>query len=156
SKDTRRTRVSSAARPSAEPASSTRRLRSADGPLARDRRSPLACAADRVDADRALPAPPEQPRGSADHPPAVRLWRFARFAAAASAISYTQTVSRGAWELIFMMLVLKIPLVYLGFVVCYAIKAEPVPGDDPHDSAVRRPWRLPDVPVPPRGGPPGT
>jgi len=31
------------------------------------------------------------------------------------------------WELIFMMLILKIPIVYLGLVVYWAIKAEPRP-----------------------------
>jgi len=31
------------------------------------------------------------------------------------------------WEIVFLMLVLKIPIVYLGFVVYYAIKAEPRP-----------------------------
>jgi hypothetical protein len=31
------------------------------------------------------------------------------------------------WEAIFMLLVLKIPLVYLGFVVWWAIRAEPRP-----------------------------
>jgi hypothetical protein len=31
------------------------------------------------------------------------------------------------WELIFMMLILKIPIVYLGLVVYWAIKAEPKP-----------------------------
>ena len=31
------------------------------------------------------------------------------------------------WEAIFMLLVLKIPLIYLGFVVWWAIRAEPRP-----------------------------
>ena len=31
------------------------------------------------------------------------------------------------WELVFMMLVLKIPIVYLGFVVWWAVRAEPRP-----------------------------
>lgn len=31
------------------------------------------------------------------------------------------------WEIVFLMLILKIPIVYLGFVVYYAIKAEPRP-----------------------------
>jgi len=31
------------------------------------------------------------------------------------------------WEFIFMMLVLKIPIVYLGLVVYWAVKAEPKP-----------------------------
>ena len=38
-----------------------------------------------------------------------------------------------AWEVVFMLLVLKIPMVYLGIVIWYALKAEPVAdtGDDP-------------------------
>ena len=51
-----------------------------------------------------------------------------------------------------MMLVLKIPLIYLGWVVWYAIKAEPEPGVDPHDSSVWRPWSRPG---PTSGLPPG-
>jgi hypothetical protein len=31
------------------------------------------------------------------------------------------------WEIVFLMLILKIPIVYLGVVVYYAIKAEPRP-----------------------------
>ena len=34
---------------------------------------------------------------------------------------------RVVWEAVFMLLVLKIPLVYLGFVVWWAIRAEPRP-----------------------------
>jgi hypothetical protein len=34
------------------------------------------------------------------------------------------------WEAIFMLLVLKIPLVYLAVVVWWAIRAEPVPGGE--------------------------
>jgi hypothetical protein len=33
------------------------------------------------------------------------------------------------WEFVFMMFVLKIPIVYLYFVVRWAIKAEPEPGE---------------------------
>jgi hypothetical protein len=62
-----------------------------------------------------------------------------------------------AWELIFMLLILKIPVVYLGIVVWYAIKAEPAePGTDPHDASTWRPWKRPDGPRPRRGGPHGT
>jgi hypothetical protein len=66
------------------------------------------------------------------------------------------------WEIIFLMLILKIPIVYLCAVVYYAIKAEPRPEagssvttrvgpDDPgpgrrHRPHRRRPWR-------PHGGP---
>ena len=31
------------------------------------------------------------------------------------------------WELVFLMVILKIPIVYLGMVVVYAIRAEPTP-----------------------------
>jgi hypothetical protein len=65
-------------------------------------------------------------------------------------------MSRGAWELVFMMLILKIPLVYLGLVVWYAIRAEPEPGIDPTEHSVWRPWSQPEGPRPRRGGPHGT
>jgi hypothetical protein len=65
-------------------------------------------------------------------------------------------MSRGAWELVFMMLILKIPIVYLALVVWYAIRAEPEPGVDPNDYSVWRPWQKPDGPRPRRGGPHGT
>lgn len=59
-----------------------------------------------------------------------------------------------------MMLILKIPIVYLGLVVWYAIRAEPEPGVDPTEYSVWRPWRHPSSPRPrssgPRGGPHGT
>jgi hypothetical protein len=65
-------------------------------------------------------------------------------------------MSKAAWELVFMMLVLKIPIVYLGYVVWYAIRAEPEPGIDPTDYSVWRPWQRPNGPRPRRGGPHGT
>lgn len=34
-----------------------------------------------------------------------------------------------AWEIVFMLLILKIPIVYLCVVVWWAIKAEPLPSD---------------------------
>jgi len=34
-----------------------------------------------------------------------------------------------AWEAIFLLVVLKIPMIYLAVVVWWAIKAEPLPGD---------------------------
>ncbi len=34
----------------------------------------------------------------------------------------------GVWELVFLMVILKIPIVYLCGVIWYAIKAKPVPG----------------------------
>jgi hypothetical protein len=66
------------------------------------------------------------------------------------------------WELIFMMLILKLPIAYLCFVVYWAIKAEPKPPEpallpalpevDPQRpsllEATRRPPRRPN-----RGGP---
>jgi hypothetical protein len=65
-------------------------------------------------------------------------------------------MSKGAWELVFMMLILKIPIVYLAAVVWYAIRAEPEPGVDPNDYSVWRPWHKPDGRRPRRGGPHGT
>jgi hypothetical protein len=35
------------------------------------------------------------------------------------------------WELIFMMVILKIPIAYLCFVVYWAVKAEPKPPEEP-------------------------
>jgi len=65
-------------------------------------------------------------------------------------------MSRAAWELVFMMLILKIPIVYLGLVVWYAIRAEPEPGVDPTEYPTWRPWRAPTGPRPRRGGPHGS
>jgi hypothetical protein len=65
-------------------------------------------------------------------------------------------MSSAAWELVFMMLILKIPIVYLGLVVWYAIRAEPEPGVDPSEYSTWRPWRRPDGARPRRGGPHGT
>jgi hypothetical protein len=44
-------------------------------------------------------------------------------------MSYTEYTVDSAWEAIFMLVVLKIPLVYLGVVVWWAIRAEPMPGE---------------------------
>jgi hypothetical protein len=44
-------------------------------------------------------------------------------------MSYTGYIVDSAWEAIFMLVVLKIPLVYLGVVVWWAIRAEPVSGE---------------------------
>jgi hypothetical protein len=64
-------------------------------------------------------------------------------------------MSNEAWALVFMLLVLKIPVVYVCSVVWYAIKAEPEPGVDPHqDTSVWKPWSRPDKPSR-RGGPHG-
>jgi hypothetical protein len=50
------------------------------------------------------------------------------------------------WEIVFMLLILKIPIVYLCVVVWYAIREEPVPGDP------AAPVRVTDTP--PAGGTP--
>jgi hypothetical protein len=66
-------------------------------------------------------------------------------------------MSAGAWELVFMLLVLKIPMVYLAYVVWYAIKAVPdEPGVEPQEHSVWRPWHRPTSPRPRRGGPHGS
>jgi hypothetical protein len=65
-------------------------------------------------------------------------------------------MSREGWELIFMLVILKIPIAYLAFVVWYAIKAEPGPDNTPGEYSVWRPWHRPEGPRPRRGGPHGT
>jgi hypothetical protein len=52
-------------------------------------------------------------------------------------------MSDEVWALVVMMLLLKIPVIYLGWVVWYAIKAEPEPGVDPHESSAWKPspWK---------------
>jgi hypothetical protein len=68
-------------------------------------------------------------------------------------------MSNEAWALVLMMLVLKIPIAYLGWVVWHAIKAEPEPGVDPHESSAWKPWSRPTGPKVGghrRGGPHGT
>jgi hypothetical protein len=73
-------------------------------------------------------------------------------------------VSHGAWELIFMMFVLKLPVVYLAAVVWWAVRAEPLPpegaarlvepaGTRPGDDRRRR--RSPRAPWGRRPGPHG-
>jgi hypothetical protein len=66
------------------------------------------------------------------------------------------------WELIFLMVILKIPIAYLCWVVYWAIKAEPQPeeGDGARVQAPLdgeppiRPWsRRPRRPTRPHGGP---
>jgi hypothetical protein len=39
------------------------------------------------------------------------------------------------WEIVFLMVILKIPIVYLCAVIYYAIKAEPRPGEDAGSTA---------------------
>ena len=46
------------------------------------------------------------------------------------------------WEIVFMLVILKIPIVYLCVVVWWAIKAEPLPPDLPEPAVV------PDTPPP--------
>jgi hypothetical protein len=65
-------------------------------------------------------------------------------------------MSDEAWALVFMMLVLKIPIVYIGWVVWYAIRAEPEPGGQPDETSPWRPWARPDRPHPRRGRPHGS
>jgi hypothetical protein len=66
-------------------------------------------------------------------------------------------MSAEAWEFLFMMLALKIPIIYLGFVVWSAIKAEPEADADDQDYSIWRPWRhRPAGPRPRRGGPHGS
>ena len=50
-----------------------------------------------------------------------------------------------AWELVFMLLILRIPIVYLCAVVWWAVKAEPEADEPPADSAA---VREPLVPAP--------
>ena len=64
------------------------------------------------------------------------------------------------WELVFLMVILKIPIIYLCFVVYYAIKADPRPAAGagvtvevgPEDGPQRRRRRRP-FPARPHGGP---
>ena len=71
-------------------------------------------------------------------------------------MSYNPEMSGQAWELVFMMLVLKIPIVYLALVVWYAIRAEPEPGEEQRETSIWRPWHRPEEPRPRRGGPHGS
>ena len=48
-------------------------------------------------------------------------------------------VTVSVWEAIFMLVVLKIPLVYLGIVVWWAVRAEPVPGHGGDEADVPAP-----------------
>ena len=53
-------------------------------------------------------------------------------------LTYTQRVV-SVWEAIFMLVVLKIPLVYLAIVVWWAIRAEPAADDGPEPVRVLAP-----------------
>ena len=66
------------------------------------------------------------------------------------------------WELVFLLVILKIPIIYLCFVVYYAIKAAPKPEagasvtaqlGDPEDGPERRRRRPRPFPARPHGGP---
>lgn len=66
------------------------------------------------------------------------------------------------WEFVFMMIILKIPIVYLGLVVYWAVKAEPKPPEpallpaEPHgpEPESHPPWR--PLQGRPRRGPHGS
>jgi hypothetical protein len=58
------------------------------------------------------------------------------------------------WEIVFMLIILKIPLVWVCWVVWWSIKAEPEPGVEPGTEGINwKPWRKPNGPRPRRGGP---
>jgi hypothetical protein len=61
------------------------------------------------------------------------------------------------WEVIFMVLVLKIPMAYVCWVVWWAIRAEPsVEGEGEEATETNwKPWRRPEGPRPRRGAPHG-
>ena len=66
-------------------------------------------------------------------------------------------MSGEAWGFVLLMLALKIPIVYLGVVVWYAITAVPEPdADEQEDFSIWRPWRKPESPRPRRAGPHGS
>ena len=61
------------------------------------------------------------------------------------------------WEIIFMVVILKIPLIYVCWVVWWAIKAEPEVGHEGGTEGINwKPWQKPPGPRPRRGGPHGT
>jgi hypothetical protein len=61
------------------------------------------------------------------------------------------------WELVFMLVILKIPVLYIGWVVWWAVKSEPELGAEGGTEGVNwRPWRRPPTSPsarPRRGGP---
>jgi hypothetical protein len=60
------------------------------------------------------------------------------------------------WEIVFMLLILKIPLVYVCWVVWWAIKAEPEIGSEGESfESPWKPWQHPSGSRPPRRGPHG-
>ena len=58
-------------------------------------------------------------------------------------VKLLDVVSVSVWEAIFMLVVLKIPLVYLGIVVWWAIHAEPEPAHGGDEAAVLAPLTPP-------------
>ena len=70
-------------------------------------------------------------------------------------MSYTKPLV-ALWELVFMLVILKIPVLYVGWVVWWAVKAEPELGTEGGTEGVNwAPWRRPPRPStrPHRGGP---
>jgi hypothetical protein len=70
-------------------------------------------------------------------------------------VSYTKALV-ALWELVFMLVILKIPVLYVGSVVWWAVKAEPELGTEGGTEGVNwTPWRRPPNPSarPHRGGP---
>jgi hypothetical protein len=63
------------------------------------------------------------------------------------------------WEIIFVLVLLKIPIAYVGWVMWWAIKAEPEVGTEGGTDSVNwAPWRRPSPPASParpRQGPHG-
>ncbi len=61
------------------------------------------------------------------------------------------------WELIWLMVIMKIPILYLCWVVWWAIKAEPEPGAQGGTEGLNwTPWKHRPGPHPRRGGPHGS
>jgi hypothetical protein len=59
--------------------------------------------------------------------------------------------------ILFILVALKLPLVYVGWIVWWAIKAEPQPGEaGESQSFTWTPWRSPSGDRPPRSGPHGS
>ena len=59
-------------------------------------------------------------------------------------VPYTSTSPWTLWEIIFMLVILKIPVVYVGWVIWWAIKAEPELGAEGGTEGVNwKPWRRP-------------
>jgi hypothetical protein len=60
------------------------------------------------------------------------------------------------WEIVFLLIILKIPLVWVCWVVWWSVKAEPEVGSEGDNQDMNwRPWRRAPGSRPPRGGPHG-